>query len=133
MTKKNIIVLLIMAVLLVGSLLFADTVTFTEGNGNRTSALFGTIRVLNETTQHWEIAKNQTFMVTIYRDNVSPLNFTTNTDDNGFYEVDAELNNIPLEHITKFVVHFKGNQYTVNYDVSVQPFVRLNIDWYKLF
>ena len=121
-----------MAVLLVGSLLFADTVQFKENNGNRTAALFGTIRVFNEVTQQWDQYMGPGFIVDIYKDDGTVIHFTASVYL-GDYLVDAEQYGIPLEHIVKFVVHFKGNQYVVNYDVSVQPYVRLNIDWYKLF
>ena len=133
MTKKNIIVLLIMAVLLVGSLLFADVVTFNESK-DVAHNLQGYINVYTSNTEHHR-ATYEPITVTIYlRDsdeNEYTHQYLITTNSSGSYWID--FTDVDRNEIYTVSVNFRGNIYYADYDYSADQSIRIDINWWKSF
>ncbi len=126
MKKRNIIVLIVMAVLLVGSLLFADTVQFKENSGSRPANIYGRILVWNNQLNSWE-SFNGEIQIKIYSNQILHV-YNHVSVGNGYYALNfGEYE----QEVIEIRVYFKGEEHIVSFDPTVNPYNELNIKWWK--
>ena len=126
MKKRNIIVLVVMAVLLVGSLLFADTVTFDKQATDTACNIQGTVYMWNG--YHYIPVQGGSVIATLYYNDGTPCQtLPLSIDANGNYSGDFEDKYNNSTYCNKITVEYKHVIYTSSYD----GIERIDIYWFK--
>jgi len=135
MKKRNIIVLIVMAVLLVGSLLFADDINFSESKDvahNLQGNIVHRTYVDNGSSYIDNPAPDQPITITAFdAENVKLCSYHLVTDINGNYFIDFPTG--ILSQITEIKVNFHGRSYNSDFNVDVDSSIRIDIVWEQDF